>query len=71
MHHPAPCCCIPAAAQVEVLEYHPGGYAYSAYKAHPLPAVLRVRSFIDVHEYAGRLSLTRKNIMLRDQHRCQ
>jgi hypothetical protein len=57
--------------QVDVLEYHPGGYAYSAYKAHPLPAVLRVRTFVDVHEFAGRLSLTRKNIMLRDHHRCQ
>ncbi|WIA38720.1 hypothetical protein OEZ86_002020 [Tetradesmus obliquus] len=60
-----------ASGKVDILEYHPGGYAYSAYKAHPLPAVLRVRTFVDVHEFAGRLSLTRKNIMLRDHHRCQ
>lgn len=59
------------AVQVDVLEYHPDAFAYSAYKQHPLPAVLRVRTFVDVHEFAGRLSLTRKNIMLRDQHRCQ
>lgn len=57
--------------QVDVLEYHPQGFAYSAYRAHPLPAVLRVHTFVDVHEYAGKLSLTRKNIMLRDAHRCQ
>ncbi|KAF8059165.1 PGM2 [Scenedesmus sp. PABB004] len=57
--------------KVDVLEYHASGYAYSAYKAHPLPAVLRVRAFVDVHDFAGRLSLTRKNVMLRDHHRCQ
>lgn len=57
--------------KVDVLEYHPNGYAYSAYKRHPLPAVLRVHTFVDVHEFAGRLPLTRKNIMLRDHHRCQ
>lgn len=28
-------------------------------------------AFVQVHEFAGRLALTRKNIMLRDHHRCQ
>lgn len=54
-----------------MLDYHPGGFAYSAYQAHPLPAVLRVRTFVDVYEFAGRLTLTRKNIMMRDHHQCQ
>eukprot|EP00775_Hariotina_reticulata_P013120 gene13120-13250_t len=59
------------AGKADVLDYHPGGFAYSAYQAHPLPAVLRVRTFVDVYEFAGRLTLTRKNIMMRDHHQCQ
>eukprot|EP00879_Flechtneria_rotunda_P014515 GHRR01015167.1.p1 GENE.GHRR01015167.1~~GHRR01015167.1.p1 ORF type:complete len:334 (+),score=92.50 GHRR01015167.1:418-1419(+) len=57
--------------KAEVLEHHPGGFAYSAYRTHPLPAVLRVQTFVDVHEFAGKLTLTRKNVMLRDNHTCQ
>jgi hypothetical protein len=62
---------VPRFCQADVLDYHPGGFAYSAYQAHPLPAVLRVRTFVDVYEFAGRLTLTRKNIMMRDHHQCQ
>lgn len=69
--HPPAAAPPPPPPQVDVLEYHPDGFAFSAYKQHPLPAVLRVRTFVDVHEFAGRLALTRKNIMLRDHYRCQ
>ncbi|GBF95382.1 hypothetical protein Rsub_07810 [Raphidocelis subcapitata] len=57
--------------KVDVLDYHDGAYVYSAYAAHGLPAVLRARSNVDIHSIAGRVALTRRNLLARDGHACQ
>lgn len=57
------------AGKVDVL-VHYDEYALSSYREHQLPAVLRVRLFVDIHEIA-RVSLTRRNLMLRDKYTCQ
>jgi hypothetical protein len=56
---------------VDVLDYHDGAFVYSAYAAHALPAVLRARSNVDIHSIAGRVALTRRNVLARDGHACQ
>jgi hypothetical protein len=56
--------------QVDVLDYYPDAYAYSARAAHPLPAVLRARTYVNPADLGG-VALSRKNIMLRDRHTCQ
>lgn len=53
-----------------MLDYYPDAYAYSARAAHPLPAVLRARTYVNPADLGG-VALSRKNIMLRDRHTCQ
>ncbi|KAI8465124.1 MAG: hypothetical protein J3K34DRAFT_461561 [Monoraphidium minutum] len=57
--------------KVDVLDYHEGAYAYSAHAAHELPAVVRARASVNMHDIAGRVALTRRNILSRDKHACQ
>lgn len=57
--------------KVDVLTYYDNTYAYSAYRRHPLPAVVRVGLYVNMHELAGKVTLTRRNIMVRDQWCCQ
>lgn len=57
--------------KVDVLELYPNAYAVSCYRKHPLPAVIRVRQFVDLFELAGKVTLTRRNIMIRDRYICQ
>ena len=59
--------------QVDVLEYYPGETVVvrSATEAHMLPAVLRVRVFVQREWSKAPISLSRRNIMLRDKFSCQ
>jgi hypothetical protein len=59
-----------APRQVDVLDYY-DAYAYSAYAAHSLPAVLRARASVSLHDIVGRVALTRRNVLSRDRHTCQ
>eukprot|EP00877_Chromochloris_zofingiensis_P011181 jgi/Chrzof1/6316/Cz18g04010.t1 len=59
------------AGKIDVLDYYPNAFAYSAYRSHPLPAVIRARKYVDLHEVAGHVALTRRNVMLRDRYTCQ
>lgn len=54
-----------------MLEIYEGEYAYSAYQAHELPAVIRVRMYVDIRDCSSRVALNRRNIMLRDRFTCQ
>ena len=55
--------------QVDVLEYY-DVFAHSARAQFMLPAVLRVRMYIQ-RDHHGRIALSRRNIMLRDGLACQ
>jgi hypothetical protein len=57
--------------QVDILDYYENVYAYSAYQSHQLPAVLRARASVNMHELAGRVALTRRNVLSRDKNTCQ
>ena len=60
-----------AGAQVDVLEYYETSVR-SASAQFLIPAVLRVRMYVSKREFkAGRLSLSRRNIVLRDRGQCQ
>ena len=57
--------------QVDVLEYYETSVR-SASAQFLIPAVLRVRMYVSKREFkAGRLSLSRRNIVLRDHGQCQ
>ena len=57
--------------QVDVLEYYETSVR-SASAQFLIPAVLRVRMYVSKREFkAGRLSLSRRNIVLRDRGMCQ
>ena len=57
--------------QVDVLEYYDTSVR-SASAQFLIPAVLRVRMYVSKRELkSGRLSLSRKNILLRDRGQCQ
>lgn len=57
--------------QVDVLEYY-DTTVRSASSQFYIPAVLRVRMYVSKKEFkAGRLSLSRRNIVLRDKAMCQ
>ena len=57
--------------QVDVLEYYETSVR-SASAQFLIPAVLRVRMYVSKRELkSGRLSLSRRNILLRDQGQCQ
>jgi 5-methylcytosine-specific restriction endonuclease McrA len=58
------------AGKADVLHHYDGEFAYSARCAHPLPAVMRVRAFVDVHEFATAVPLRRANILARDGYAC-
>lgn len=59
------------ALQVDVLEYYDTSVR-SASAQFLIPAVLRVRMYVSKRELkAGRLSLSRRNILLRDHGQCQ
>ena len=57
--------------QVDVLEYYETSVR-SASAQFLIPAVLRVRMYVSKRELkSGRLSLSRRNILLRDNGQCQ
>ena len=57
--------------QVDVLEYYETSVR-SASAQFLIPAVLRVRMYVSKRELkSGRLSLSRRNILLRDSGQCQ
>ena len=58
---------------MDVLEYYPGESVVvrSATEAHMLPAVLRVRVFVQREWSKAPITLSRRNIMLRDKFSCQ
>ena len=57
--------------QVDVLEYYETSVR-SASAQFLIPAVLRVRMYVSKREIkSGRLSLSRRNILLRDNGQCQ
>lgn len=55
------------------MEYYPGESVVvrSATEAHMLPAVLRVRVFVQREWSKAPITLSRRNIMLRDKFSCQ
>ena len=60
-----------ASMQVDVLEYYETSVR-SASAQFLIPAVLRVRMYVSKRELkSGRLSLSRRNILLRDNGQCQ
>lgn len=58
--------------QADVLEYY-DECVYSARDAFPIPAVIRVRMFVGTRKRGGNIqpSLTRRNILIRDNGECQ
>lgn len=55
--------------QVDVLEYY-DALVHSARHEFMIPAVLRVRMYIH-RDNKGKISLTRRNLLLRDNNTCQ
>lgn len=58
---------------MDVLEYYPDDTVLvrSASASHPLPAVLRVRVYVQRDWSRASISLSRRNIMMRDKFCCQ
>lgn len=56
--------------KVDVLEYY-DMYVKSAYTQHFLPAVLRVRVYVARNKKACTMTISRRNVMLRDCFTCQ
>ncbi len=54
--------------KVEIIEHH-SEYIHSVSRALPYPSIVRLMSFINVPR--KRVVLSRKNILKRDNHRCQ
>ena len=61
--------CLDLFDKVDVLEYY-DMYVRSAYAEHFIPAVLRVRMYIKSLSKAT-VTVSRRNIILRDRHTCQ
>lgn len=61
--------CLDLFDKVDVLEYY-DALVHSARHEFMIPAVLRVRMYIQ-RDHKGRISLTRKNLLLRDNSTCQ
>ncbi|KAL6750970.1 hypothetical protein V8C86DRAFT_2794858 [Haematococcus lacustris] len=58
--------------RASVLEYYPPDlYAVSGRGKHLLPAVVRVDTYVDLHELCQRVTCTRRNVMARDKFCCQ
>jgi len=58
--------------KAEVVEYYPPpAMALSGQGHHDLPAVMRVRTVIDLNDLCSRVTCTRRNIMVRDKYTCQ
>lgn len=62
--------CLELFDKVDVLEYY-DMYVKSAYDQHLLPAVLRVRVYVARNRRASNMSVSRRNVMLRDCYTCQ
>lgn len=62
--------CLDFLDKVDVLEYYNVG-VQSASTEYLIPAVLRVRLYVKREIKGGRLSLSRRNIMIRDMWTCQ
>lgn len=54
--------------KVEIIEHH-SEYIHSVSRAFPYPSIVRLMSFISVPR--KRVVLSRKNVLKRDNHRCQ
>ena len=59
--------------QVDVLEYYPDDTVLvrSAHASHLVPAVMRVRVYVQRDWKHAKVSLSRRNVMLRDRFCCQ
>ena len=53
-----------------MLEYY-DMYVKSAYDQHLLPAVLRIRLYVARNRRASNVTVSRRNVMLRDRFTCQ
>lgn len=62
--------CLELYNKVDVLEYYDDVLVRSAYNSFMLPAVLRVRFFIQ-RKAGGRVPINRRNVFLRDNNTCQ
>lgn len=60
--------CLDLADRVDVLEYY-AREVQTAMEAFPLPAVIRARRYVARHP--GRVALTRRNLLIRDNSCCQ
>lgn len=69
LHLPYPVFISNCALQVDVLEYY-DALVHSARHEFMIPAVLRVRMYIQ-RDNKGKISLTRRNLLLRDNNTCQ
>ena len=60
-------------SQVDVLEYYPDDTVLvrSASASHLVPAVMRVRVYVQRDWKHAKVSLSRRNVMLRDRFCCQ
>jgi len=65
--------CLEIFEKVDCLEYYDDALAYSAYAAYLIPAVIKVRYYHKKNKKDGnaRVSLNRRNIMIRDNFMCQ
>lgn len=59
-----------ADVQVDVLEYYDQAIR-SSRQEFPLPAVLRVKVYIRKQAKRESITLTRRNLLMRDKHTCQ
>eukprot|EP00798_Chlamydomonas_sp_ICE-L_P021283 gene21283-28205_t len=55
----------------EVVEYYEEAYAVSGRGLHPLPAVVRVGTYVDMDAVCSRVACTRRNVFVRDKFQCQ
>lgn len=62
--------CLDLFNKVDVLEYYEHQIR-SAYDIHFIPAVLRVRLYVARGRRPGNITVSRRNVMLRDRNECQ
>jgi len=63
--------CLEMFEKVDVLEYY-DAFAYSAYAAYFIPAVIKVRKYVKQRGHTcSAVSLSRRNVFIRDNFTCQ
>lgn len=63
--------CMDLFDKTDVLEYYDGVFVRSAYTQFMIPAVLRVRFYVQRKNSYGRVTINRRNVFLRDNNTCQ